>query len=460
MADAIQQDDLPPGYFIDRFEVIKTLGRGGFGITYLAHDHDLNTEVAIKEFFPFGKAIRGENYSILLRSADDIENYGNQLNRFIEEARALAQFRHTNIVQVRRLIESLNDTAYFVMDFVRGGTLGEYIEKNGALSPAASMALIRSVASGMIAVHNSGVIHRDIKPDNILLDASSPLAATTEQTGFKTKELTDVGCPILIDFGAARQTTDSRSATNYVSMGFAPIEQYTSRSTPDVRSDIYALGAVAYSCLTARVPTDANARQLDPTLHKTVESELRGKAPESFLRAIDRAMSIMPGDRQDTMSDFILEMTGKKELPEFNQGSASAPQYGSSQPHRAGKHKSGSIIPLVSAAAVFAIVLGGVGYGAYSMGLFEPAPTPEPTFATEMISAPAGEWTTLSFEDKLVVSLTTDAPFRLRTEDATYLLDNGKSLDLSGMGLRSVEVKPVADTLSFALVTQDLPETD
>lgn len=301
--DNTSLDSLPAGYMLGNYEIQKVLGRGGFGITYLAFDHDLNTQVAIKEFFPFGKTIRGDDMHLLLRSEDDAEMYTSQVERFVEEARALAQFNHQSIVSVRRLLES-NDTAYFVMDFVKGGTLGEYIETYKKVSPNNVLKIARSLVDGLMVVHEAGLVHRDIKPDNILL----PLIRGSKSGGEQSD--IDLSRPILIDFGTARQTNVKHSATNYVSIGFAPFEQHSTRSVPDARSDIYSLCAVLYASLSGEVPADPTTRQLEPESLQPAETRFKGKLPLGFLAAIDHGLSILPNDRPNTMAELKIAMFG------------------------------------------------------------------------------------------------------------------------------------------------------
>lgn len=428
------------------------LGRGGFGITYLARDHDLNTDVAIKEFFPFGKAIRGDDMHLLLRSSDDADMFSTQLDRFIEEARALAQFNHPSIVRVRRLIEE-NDTAYFVMDFVEAGTLGEQIEEHGAMKPEDVSNMVRSLVEGLIVVHDAGMVHRDIKPDNILLPHKSV-------KGNKKKKV-DFGNPILIDFGTARQMNDSRSATNYVSMGFAPLEQYTSRSTPDSRSDIFALASVAYAVLSAEVPADANMRQLDPGCHTLAAERFRGKLPARFLEALDQGMAILPNDRPADIREFRRGLFGDKartikvepadpphteaekpvatpESPPVSRKSNkdTGTAHGTDASPAPASQGSNKSILAVAGLAFAAIIFGG-GYALFG-GQFG---TPQPE--NVVITATPNTWTPVALNGSGDISIKSDGPFRIRDNDTVYMVTENKSVNLSAIAANELEVKAI-----------------
>lgn len=459
-------DSLPVGYNLQNYEIGKTLGRGGFGITYLARDHDLNTDVAIKEFFPFGKAIRGDDMHLLLRSADDADMYSTQLDRFIEEARALAQFNHPSIVRVRRLIED-NDTAYFVMDFVQGGTLGEYIETKGAVDPSQVKKMVRQLVEGLIVVHDVGMVHRDIKPDNILLPYHSGGKASVK------KGKVDITQPILIDFGTARQLNDNRSATNYVSAGFAPIEQYTSRSTPDARSDIYALSAVTYAALAAEVPADPSTRQLEPESLIPAAKRFKNKLDMQFLEALDAGLAIKPTNRPDDMREFRQKLFGSDALtikvekapeaqtaPEIEQEKdvEESPQPTGIEPeiHQvpAGKIEqkgnNNNALKIITALAVLLIVFGG-GYAIFGDSLKMPNKPQE-----VIVTAETGQWTPVMLNGAGELSITSDGPFRIRDGSDVFLIDGTKPISLSSINPADLEVKALDKTrnIKFTWVEQ------
>ncbi|MFI4920878.1 MAG: serine/threonine protein kinase, partial [Gammaproteobacteria bacterium] len=162
---------LPVGYKLDEYLIGRLLGHGGFGLTYLAQDTNLNALVAIKEFLPQEFALRNANSEVIAKSEFDAESYRWGLDRFKEEARALARFKHPNIVRVSRLIES-NGTAYMVMDFEPGMTLSQYLKRYGAtLDEDLVLGMFLPVLDGLEALHRLLLVHRDIKPSNIYVRA-------------------------------------------------------------------------------------------------------------------------------------------------------------------------------------------------------------------------------------------------------------------------------------------------
>ncbi|MGH8373537.1 MAG: TonB family protein [Gammaproteobacteria bacterium] len=233
---------LAVGHQLHEYRIDRLLGHGGFGLTYLAEDTNLNALVAIKEFLPQEFAVRGVNSTVFPKSDGDTEPYRWGLERFKDEARALARFKHPNIVRASRLIEA-NGTAYMVMDFEPGISLAQYLKRvSSTLNEAQILGIFFSVLDGLEALHAVELVHRDIKPGNIYLRAE--------------------GAPMLIDFGAVRHAigVHSRSLTSMVTAGYAPIEQYSSEGRQGPWSDLYAMGATLYNCMFGRVPVDAARR--------------------------------------------------------------------------------------------------------------------------------------------------------------------------------------------------------
>ncbi|MCK7466880.1 MAG: serine/threonine protein kinase [Desulfosudis oleivorans] len=225
----------------------NVLGHGGFGITYLAGDSRLGAKVAIKEYFPQAYAHRDHTQTIHPNRAGDsgdAENYRWGLQEFLKEARALAQFKHANIVRVLRFLEA-NGTAYMVMEYEEGESLSGFLaHQGGFLSEQALLSVFLPVLNGLQAVHDAGLLHLDIKPDNIYLRRSGP--------------------PMLIDFGAARQRQgENRSEKIALTPGYAALEQYPGHGELGPWSDVYSMGATLYRCITgqrARRCTRARAR--------------------------------------------------------------------------------------------------------------------------------------------------------------------------------------------------------
>src|SRR5215831_4079910 len=156
---------LPKGYALHEYKIEQTLGVGGFGLTYLATDSNLNLKVALKEYLPGDVALRGLDQSVRPRSADSAETFGWGKQRFLDESRTLASFRHPNIVRVMRFFEA-NGSAYMVMEFVEGAALPDWIKTRRPLPYLELGAMTRALLDGLEVVHKAGYTHRDVKPGN------------------------------------------------------------------------------------------------------------------------------------------------------------------------------------------------------------------------------------------------------------------------------------------------------
>jgi len=272
---------LAPGQAIHEYRIERVLGGGGFGITYLAQDANLQLPVAIKEYFPAHVAVRGSDNAVSVRSAEAAERFDWGLERFIDEARALASFRHPNIVRVLRYFKD-NGTAYIVMDYESGDPLKHWVSRQPGLDHAALLRLVFPLLDGLEAVHKLNFLHRDIKPDNIYIRAD--------------------GSPVLLDFGAARRVSQEHDMTNIVSPGFAPFEQYHSKGNQGPWTDLYSLGAVLYWLATGRKPLEAAARVREDSMPKAVDVASRAAFGEALLRAIDWALQPNEQDRPQNVA--------------------------------------------------------------------------------------------------------------------------------------------------------------
>jgi serine/threonine protein kinase len=284
---------LPAGYRINEYHIEKPLGGGGFGITYLARDSNLQLPVAIKEYFPSDLVTRGADQSVKVRGGDNQhqEQYDWGLERFLDEARALATFRHPNIVRVLRYFRE-NGTAYIVMEYESGQPLKRWVPHNAPLSQRALLSIIYPVLDGLEAVHKTGFLHRDIKPDNIYVRAD--------------------GTPVLLDFGAARRVTANKDLTNIVSPGFAPFEQYHSHGNQGPWTDIYSLGAVMYWMTTGKKPIESAARvKVDGMLPASSLAEVSVYGAP-LLDAIEWAMHPDESRRPQTVSLFRAAIQGSE----------------------------------------------------------------------------------------------------------------------------------------------------
>ena len=301
-------DALPPGTRFGEFEILRVLGVGGFGIVYLAQDHSLEREVALKEYMPASLAARGAGPQITVRSSSFAETYAIGLRSFINEARLLARFDHPSLVKVYRFWED-NATAYMVMPFLQGVTLRD---ARRGMPHAPDEAWIRSVLTPILSalelLHREGVYHRDIAPDNILLPRDGP--------------------PVLLDFGAARRVISDRtqSLTAILKPSYAPIEQYAEmtqlRQGP--WTDIYALGAVVHYLLFGVPPAPATARAVQDDGDATETRIVPGVSPR-FLEAMSWMLAIRPNQRPQSGEQLRAVLDGRAEIPPRGRPGATVP---------------------------------------------------------------------------------------------------------------------------------------
>ncbi len=298
-------NDLQPGFSILWYEIKSVLGRGGFGITYLARDNNLGHQVAIKEYLPRDFATRSGDSTVQPVSIEQRELFDWGLERFMSEAQTLAQFKHPNIVRVSSVFMQ-NNTGYMVMDYEQGEVLSSAYKRKKQLTQQTLESIYYPIIHGLSLVHKKGFIHRDIKPSNIYIRED--------------------GSPVLIDFGAARQPVGIRTEklTSMLSIGYAPFEQYS--DTPGKQgawTDIYALGASMYQGVTGKKPVESSVRgeallhkEADPYKPLSVVSRTDGYS-RSFLRAIDQALMIQIQDRPQTLNEFLAMLKGKITLPDL-----------------------------------------------------------------------------------------------------------------------------------------------
>jgi serine/threonine protein kinase len=270
---------LEPGQAVLEYRIDKVLGGGGFGITYLAQDVNLQLPVAIKEYFPSGLAVRGHDHAVQVRSTESTRQFDWGLERFIDEARALASFRHPNIVRVLRYFKE-NGTAYIVMEYESGQPLKHWLAKQNGFDQSGVLKLVYPLLDGLEAVHMLNFLHRDIKPDNIYIRANDT--------------------PVLLDFGAARRVSADHDMTNIVSPGFAPFEQYHAKGNQGPWTDLYSLGAVLYWVTTRTKPMESASRVQEDTMPKASELASSAVFGEQLLQTIDWALC--PNEKQRPQS--------------------------------------------------------------------------------------------------------------------------------------------------------------
>ncbi len=300
MTDPAFPDALPAMSRLHWYVVERVLGQGGFGITYLARDTNLDQAVAIKEYLPIDVATRLPDATIRARTDGLRDRYRWGLERFVQEARTLARFDHPNIVRVQSVFE-FNNTAYMVMRFVQGQTLSALLDRRGTPPEDELLRIVLPILDGLELVHNAGFIHRDIKPDNI--------------------HIGDDGNAVLLDFGSARQALgNSNTLTILIAPGYAPFEQYYSDSSSQGPwTDIYGLGATCYRAIAGRPPLDAVSRSkgiLGSTQEVLVPASVIGAGRYSgSSRAIDHALAFSEKDRPQSIAAWRQELATPRAMP-------------------------------------------------------------------------------------------------------------------------------------------------
>ena len=296
MEERTHKHALPAGYRLQNYRIVDVLGVGGFGITYLAHDDTLERRVAIKEYLPNEFAVR-DGTTVHPKSTTDREDFEWGLQRFLDEARTLARFRHPNLVRVVAYFEA-NRTAYIVMDYEEGEPLDRLLARHGRLTEAQLQRVLLPIVDGLRAVHAAGFLHRDIKPSNVFVRRS-------DET------------PVLLDFGAARQALGrkSKSLTAVASAGYSPPEQYESEGEQGPWTDIYALAALCYRAITGNAPVEATRRQsgllrsrLDPL--PPLAETAHGGYSKSFLAAVDWGLRVIETERPQILEEWAAALSG------------------------------------------------------------------------------------------------------------------------------------------------------
>ena len=284
------------------YRIEKVLASGGFGITYLAGQVALGRKVAVKEFFMKDICNRDENHiNISVPSVGSKELVSRFRQKFLKEARLIASFDHSNIIRIHDVFEE-NGTAYYVMEYLEGESLGALVSRQGALDEQLAVRYIRQIASALAEVHAANLLHLDVKPANIML---------------KKK-----GDAVLIDFGISKHYDDSGSQTSSapvgISEGYAPLEQYESGALYDFSpaTDIYSLGATLYFLLTGHRPPKAGDVMNDglPVLPEDISLAVRN--------AIGAAMIPRRKDRPQSIAEFLEILDGAESVVQGTAGLA------------------------------------------------------------------------------------------------------------------------------------------
>ncbi|WP_170574246.1 serine/threonine protein kinase [Ruegeria atlantica] len=291
-------EGLEPGAKLLRgqYEILRFLSNGGFGITYLARD-SLERDVVIKECYPGALCVRNGD-KVEAADPNHKDDLRAIIDLFILEARNHARLVHPNIVNVHQVFED-NNTAYIAMDFIKGCDLLDYVENEDNKSgPDFIIQVTEKMLSAVSFIHQSGMLHRDISPDNILINENDD--------------------PVLIDFGAAREQAANQSAAlltlRVIKDGYSPHEFYVRGADQGPSSDLYVLAATLYHAISGERPIDGQTRlnafnnsQEDP--YTPLAGRFKGY-PDGFLEAIDKAMEVHATDRLQTALDWLRMFRG------------------------------------------------------------------------------------------------------------------------------------------------------
>lgn len=266
-----------------KYTIEKKIGEGGFGITYKALQNGLNRIVCIKEYFPAGKCVRATHARTVYVQGANENLFEKYRQAFVKEAKMLATLHHPNIVEVIDVFDE-NNTSYMVMAFIEGKSLQCIVDSRGRLPYPEVINYIAQVTNAIGYIHDHHILHRDIKPDNIMITAD-----------YKA---------ILIDFGSAREFEQDKTQvhTSMLTHGYAPTEQYTANSRKGSYTDIYAIGATMYFVLTGQVPLEAAARLTEPM---ATPKELVPDIPDEANRTILKAMQLKAENRHQTVQEFM-----------------------------------------------------------------------------------------------------------------------------------------------------------
>jgi serine/threonine protein kinase len=273
-----------------KYYIGRMLGKGGFGITYLARDLSTASRVAIKEFFPKDQCFRHDDWERVCSDDTDLKEFDYGRDRFLDEVHALANLDHPNIVPVKGC-EQANGTAYMVMAYIEGETLMERITRNGGrLSLQETREIAAQVMEALDEVHRNKLVHRDISPDNILISRR--------------------GVVKLIDFGAARYAIGAHSMdlTTILKHGYAPPEQYRMRGHQGPWTDVYALAATFYHCITGKIPPRATDREDKDEL--VPPSVAYPELPKEIEDALLMALEVKVENRFETIEAFRHALNG------------------------------------------------------------------------------------------------------------------------------------------------------
>ncbi len=426
---------IPPGtVLMGRYLIGRVLGEGGFGITYIGCDLRLEAKVAIKEYFPVDQVSRyaDSTLTVITRAGRSQDSYSQGIRRFLKEARSLARMeKQTAVVAAKDFFEA-NNTAYIVMEYIQGTDLKTLVaQRGGRLSAQELFPMIEPLFAALDAVHQAGLIHRDISPDNVMLEK---------------------GKVRLLDFGCARESIKgTETMTVALKQGYAPVEQYQ-RKGQGPWTDVYALAAVIYFCLTGKVPPASLDRILEDEL--VPPRQLGACITAQQEAALMKALSISGRHRYQSIAAFYEALYHPVETPPQPAAEPEPEPEPSPKPRTSWSPAVIRRVAIVAAAAVLilAAILAGIGIGGNQQG---PEPT-DPPFSSQPgqdvppdtggaalsgdIQVSTGEelWTALESDSVSTITVAPDSHLSLAEHRAVTLnkplyLSAGAQLDMSGL---------------------------
>ena len=278
-----------------RYAVGRVIGKGGFGITYLAYDIKHEEKIAIKEYYPYGIALRSPETTVVsVTSEETADVFKKGAEKFYDEARLVAAFNgNPSIVSVYDFFYE-NDTVYYTMEYLEGMTLKDYVDKNGVITAGQAVLVAERISSALMTAHSSNILHRDISPDNIMICNDGKIK--------------------LLDFGAARQVVAnaSQSLSVILKQGFAPLEQYQKKGRQGPWTDIYSLGATLYYAMTKDIPDDPMSRFEDDAEYSSNKYSIYAPLWEM----IRKATMLRIEDRYNNVFEFRAELSSLGIEPE------------------------------------------------------------------------------------------------------------------------------------------------
>ncbi len=287
----LPQSSLPTGIVVKHYKILSMLGQGSYGITYLAQDMEKNQHVVIKENFPKDSSLRIQNtHQVIPSTKDAEESYQWALNRFLDEAALLKELSHPNIVPVLDSFEEFG-TAYYVMPHIGGRELIQTAPPPEHMTEKWLLPVLVCLLNALAYMHERNILHRDIKPNNILMDGDCE--------------------PVLIDFGTARTLQSTHTHTKIGTPGFTPLEQYSSHGKRGPWSDFYALGATCYLLITGEMPPDVHER-VDEDNYQPLANRptLSRRFSKRMLGSIDIALRMNIRERWQSASEWLAALHG------------------------------------------------------------------------------------------------------------------------------------------------------